>query len=401
MSDRVRVGIDIGWSKKRKSCGVALAGGSLDLAEWRAYGGAVCASKMTLAELLNLISRWRKSDDLDRSIVVMDGPLGKEGRPTADREIDASCARGEFARRSQPTPVSHPSAKPFIDATYEVLDALGMSGNVWTGGPLPANGPIVIETHPTVALAIAVEQQSPDRLPSRRRARILEGTGGRSVRAKSDWYWEIGGERVVRTSLELGGPTNEHDHERVAALVCVAVATGFAHGRAIAIGDSSGCYGLLPQAHRAWQRAIEPLLLRDAPLWHEERALQFDDHEAPLEPLALPEWEGSPEFDDLDHVGGDCVDLLLCDSGGVNEKHNTWLVGCGSPVEVELELPVNGSRKVVLQHGPGRAQNRDQWVISPTAQTLRTQVKRFFPSGHRFDEPLAMSNNLVLPARIR
>jgi hypothetical protein len=61
---------------------------------------------------------------------------------------------GLFKGWAQPTPISHPSSTPFIDATYKLVTALGQSAFVWIRGDRPQGGITIVETNPTVALAI-------------------------------------------------------------------------------------------------------------------------------------------------------------------------------------------------------------------------------------------------------
>ena len=98
----------------------------------------------------------RDPDQLVDAIVVIDGPLGPDGPPKNDRAIDRQCAAGILRGRCQPTPISHPSSKPFIAATYQLVPALGQNTSVWIQGEPPQTGITFIQTNPTVALAAMI-----------------------------------------------------------------------------------------------------------------------------------------------------------------------------------------------------------------------------------------------------
>ena len=399
---RPLIGIDVGWSKKRRSCGVALANTSLTIPGPTSRYGLIESGCLRLDTLLETIRGWRTRNPgaLARAIVVIDGPLGPAGRPTLDRYVDKACAIGGFAGRCQPMPVSHPSSAQYLDATYAVLEALGMSHDVWAGGPIPDEGPVVAETNPTVALALLTAQQPIARLPSRRFARALPVNGeSRLIRAKSDWYWEIGGDQVVSGHLTRDGLLPEHDHERIAALTCLGIAAALQDKAALAIGDEHGIYAVFPTYDMSWESDVRRVGIRHgtgAPC--HRPALAGIDAQVPVVPVAVVESTrdaGRTPLDDLDLDGGDEVDLLLCDSGGVNEKHNPWLAGC-LPA---LGLRTLGDRGQVisLDHGPGRPRNPDQWIASPKTDEIRKLLRPSLAnSGHDFERPLSLENSLAL-----
>jgi hypothetical protein len=152
------IGIDVGWSEKRASCGVALTNSKLPLNGPKrilnAEGGRIRAGCYTIDQLVNQLFEWSQehSEELLNATVVIDGPLGPNGPPRENRCVDAECGTGLFKGWAQPTPISHPLSKPFIDATYRLVAALGPVF-VWTRGDQREKGITVIETNPTVALA--------------------------------------------------------------------------------------------------------------------------------------------------------------------------------------------------------------------------------------------------------
>jgi hypothetical protein len=79
------IGIDVGWSEKRPTCGLAISNGKLPLPNLRrslyADGGRIRATRLKLSELVVLLSCWsvEHPDQLAEAIVVIDGPLGPDG----------------------------------------------------------------------------------------------------------------------------------------------------------------------------------------------------------------------------------------------------------------------------------------------------------------------------------
>ncbi len=400
---RPLIGIDIGWSKKRRSCGIAVADCALPVPSARTYGKRIRAARLTLLELVALIGTWRArhAEELANAVIVMDGPLGPDGPPTQDRRVDAECSRGGFSGRSQPMRISHPSTPVFIESTYLLVRALGTPA-LWMGGNPPDRGLVLAETNPTVALALMVEQQDVQTLPSRRRARKL---GGRLVRAKSDWYWAIGGDVAIASVLGCNDLIEESDHERIAALTCLGIAVEIAAGTSVALGDEQGVYALSARIASSWQHDVRRVGLVGVPSFRPiaARPGQEDVEFVPVQVTDRATPAGGALFEEaIDFDKGDEVDLLLCDSGGVNEKHNPWLHGMPSPVLVVTR--VKPEIQIILSHGTGRKKNPDQWTVEPTANRLRDI---FGSNNSGPNEPmnnppgvLSKKNALSLPVRI-
>jgi hypothetical protein len=235
----------------RRSCGLAIWAADAPTGDgWKVYGDASIAAKnFKLSEFLPLLRQ--ASDLLANAVVVIDGPIGPNGMPTVNRMIDRACSRNGFRGRVQPNVIEAGSTKPFLDATYAVISALG-SASLWFGAePFPSGGAVHAETNPTVALALMIEQQPVSSLPSRSRPLPVPNSV-REVRAKSDWYWALGGRTAVASALSVECQA-ERDHERVAALTCLSLAAQLAGEardgtRAIAIGDPQGIY-VVPEQH--------------------------------------------------------------------------------------------------------------------------------------------------------
>ena len=374
------VGIDVGWSEKRASCGIALSNGRLPLPDvrrsLRAAGGRIRATRLKLGELVKLLSTWSAEhpDQLADAIVVIDGPLGPNGPPQTDRAVDGRCATGVFRGWSQPTPISHPSSKKFISATYEILAALGQSTLVWIKGERPQTGITVVETNPTVALAMMMPRVGAEQITTRGRPLPFEGV---LIAAKSDWYWRNGAGRQAARALATGNArdviSKETDHELCAALTCLALAHQFGDSacdgsKVVALGDDAGIYLLPADIDQTWEAGFYPLFFGQA---------NFGDHASQCSDmwgmvsgqieLKPPSNKAVPEIEQCELAKSDCCTLILADNGGVWEKHNQWLRDMASPVRL---APVErADYEMELWHASERGTS-GQWKISPTAMAI-------------------------------
>ncbi|MEK7752861.1 MAG: hypothetical protein AAB654_13150, partial [Acidobacteriota bacterium] len=175
------IGIDVGWSENRPTCGIAVANPDLPLPDHNRRtldtdGGRIRARRFRKSELVKVFIGWshQHPHHLANAVIVIDGPIGPEGPPRADRIVDWQCATGPFHGWAQPTPITHPSSKDFINATYELLDALG-PWEVRIPGKVPRPGITVIETNPTVALALMMPHVPLDQIASRKRPLLHDG----------------------------------------------------------------------------------------------------------------------------------------------------------------------------------------------------------------------------------
>jgi hypothetical protein len=259
------IGIDVGWSKDRSTCGIAVADPELPFPEDRRRrleieGGRIRARRFKMCELVEVLKNWSDHyrQHLANAVVVIDGPIGPVEPPAADRLVDKQCATGPFQGWAQPMPVSHKSSEKFIGATYELLGALA-PWQACISGKTPRPGIIVIETNPTVALAVMMPRVPLNHIASRGRPLLHRGE---FIGAKSDWYWRNGAGRQVARALALGDAcaqiAHETDHELCAALTCLALAHQFANcacdrSGAIALGDENGIYLLPAEIDRTWE----------------------------------------------------------------------------------------------------------------------------------------------------
>jgi len=197
---RIDIGIDIGWSKLKRSCALAVRGLDWDdpsIRSYRSPDGELAAQVrlFRLDELVrflpDLLAAMR--DHFGRTTLVVDGPLGTEGPPRHNRGVDAECRQGDFYQRVQPNDVTGETGRKYVEATYQVVDPFLKAAGVtpWVGRESAAGQLIVAETNPTVAMAMMLPVQDPDSLPSRKQPIELQPpkgrTRGRVISAKSDW----------------------------------------------------------------------------------------------------------------------------------------------------------------------------------------------------------------------
>ena len=114
--------------------------------------------------------------------------------------MDSHFASGDFHGRTQPYYVEHKSSALYLDATYRIVDAFAQAGSysVQVADQQAAAGLVLAETHPTVALAVLAQRAPKDQIPSRKNPVVIDG---RSVGAKSDFYWIIGGKGRVQSAI--------------------------------------------------------------------------------------------------------------------------------------------------------------------------------------------------------
>lgn len=261
----LRIGLDIGWSPRRRSCAIAFAGlstddpliSALDSPVW--YEDRVCAARFRLADLCALAPKLGQRVVESGAVLVIDAPLGTEGPPHHDRAVDGWFRRGAFAGRVQPQRVTSDDGQRLVDAAYAFLLALGTPATVLYACSESAHPLAVFETNPTVGLALLVPKQPIAELPSRKRPKV--DRNGRTVRAKSDWYWSLGAGRRIADILSAPSVSLERDHERVAGLYCLSVAValsgrGSATSGAVTAGDRDGIYALPDRVDSSWARDV-------------------------------------------------------------------------------------------------------------------------------------------------
>ncbi len=262
--NRIEIGIDVGWSKRNRSCGVALRGitPAWDGRYVTNYGD-IALKLFRLDELVNWLPGFieRLGDDLHRTTLVVDGPLGLHGPPQVNRHVDGASRIQGFYGRAFPNDVTGNSGQTYVNTTYHIVNPFLNVGNTipWLGDR-DLNGLTVTETHPTVGLAMLLPMFDPATLPSRNRP-LCDGAGGdRLIRAKSDWYWTRDGGHKVARLLVTPNISDESHHERRAALFCLAVAKCLSCNQAIAMGRAdgvdNGVYVLPACLHENWRDEV-------------------------------------------------------------------------------------------------------------------------------------------------
>lgn len=153
--------------------------------------------------------------------LVVDGALAPGGLPRTDRLIDDRTTIGELQNRAVGASVRGGGAG-LIDATYEILERI-------FGGALDKclrfsarvahrTGPAILETNPTIGLAVSVEQAADvGTIPG-------HPSGGGAM---SQVYWLRGGGRRVANALGAADAALEDNHDLRAGLYALAVAAPF------------------------------------------------------------------------------------------------------------------------------------------------------------------------------
>lgn len=382
------IGIDIGWSERQRSCAFA-AFDPLRKLKWpdrtKIYDSAdLGCCRFRLSELIEFLVNVRQAmSSYARTIVIIDGPLGPKSRPISNRSVDSSFRRGEFRNRMQPADIDNKIGRTYVNATYQVVECLDASFLPWVGGPV-VSSVVIAETNPTVGLALMTQKFRRESLPSRKRPLVPPRTARseRAIRAKSDFYWRVGGNRQCASILKSPKIARERNHENVAGLYCLAVASSLSSGRALACGDATtGVYVFPDAVDGEWLDDLKSVGITSGEATEIVRSSTTEDFATWSRATsglaeATPDSTGGPEsFEDLDDnlaTSGDCQSLLLNDNGGIWEKHNDWLEGLDGPVRVRCKA---SGVKVTLK----RAKSLTQWTSDPKALPIAR--------SHGFEQP--------------
>ena len=267
---QLRIGLDVGFSAKKRTCGISAnrdvlpVYGGKKVEFVRPDGSRLHSKKLRLTEALQWLAELRAQGLLDGAVVVIDGMIGPNGPPTAERDVDQACMSGFFANRAVASSVIGGGQK-LVQATAELLRAA--AGNAchvycrFSQQSRPGLGrPEIWETNPTIGMAVTVQMvQDVEQLPSRRRTVLVNSE---AVKAKSDYYWVAGaGQRVAEVlgALNIAGV---RDHELRAALFCLAVAIQVVGEAAdasqcLCVGNPiNGTYLLLGPIHLSWEQEV-------------------------------------------------------------------------------------------------------------------------------------------------
>jgi len=228
------IGLDVGFSKTRRSSGVAcLSDGKLSV-------GCATASWESRAELLG--------DCTIAQVVAIDAPIVTVGN-CEGRDCERVLTLGRFQRRCKPA-LSHVqgTGRQLRDAGDESVEQLW---HVTSGCELSEKFPRVradrniIEAFPNAFLSVLSSTSDFDRRPKLSRG------------AKFDWVFEqcrqtnrishvvniIGLPGITEALPHIEGNAN---HDQRAALICLLTAACVAVGRYTAVGNQQGGYIFLP-----------------------------------------------------------------------------------------------------------------------------------------------------------
>lgn len=267
---QLRIGLDVGFSIKKRTCGVSAnrdvlpAYGGEKVLFTRPNGSRLYCKKLKLTEALKWLGELRAQGLLDGAIVVLDGMVGPDGSPVAERDVDQACMTGSFANRAVAASVIGGGQK-LVQATASLLEAAaGSACHVncrFSRDSAPCMGrPQIWETNPTVGMAVTLPMvDDVEQLPSRRRSVLVDSE---VVKAKSDYYWAAGGGQRVAQVLGVAGAAAVRDHELRAGLFCLAVALQVAGEAAdatecVCVGNpANGTYLLLGPVHPSWEKEV-------------------------------------------------------------------------------------------------------------------------------------------------
>lgn len=246
----VMIGLEVGWSGKRRTCGLAISGAKLN--GLRAVElGWVSAAALTFEEAIRALKALLAASD-GRVFLVAHGHLGRSRTPTERRVVDGATRTGLFAGRAQPLAATQPPTPRISEALADLLDGAAGKGawTPWFGdGPIPQTGIIVTETNVTTSLAVALPPVPLEKLPSR--PRPLRRAKAPLLRSKAEYYWLAGGNRIAAEILDEKSVATERDATRSAALWCLALAQAVLCGDGALLGDGDGVCAVGP-VHPEW-----------------------------------------------------------------------------------------------------------------------------------------------------
>ncbi len=376
----LKIGIDVGWSEKKKSCALAVQG-SVNLTGQKVYGNNVKVALFRLPDLLTELKRLVDDHraEFDGAVLVIDGPVGPKIAAVAARSVDANFSRGGFSRRAPAYSIAHGTGSVLADTTKKILTVLDAAlgrGNLttWLGGEKPSKGTIVVETNPTPAMALLLPMQDPTGLPSRTRTVSLPQ--GRPIRAKSDWYWLLGAGSYTAGILENSDIATEANHERVAGLFTLALAVQVAAGATggtVALGDNTGIYLVPARIHASWQEDVENVGVHDGNATFHNDDITIELHSTPVvnaSPRVVPHQDADDAEEGL-ITKGDVVDISLNDNAGLTVAANPWLEGIDVPCEL-VGKGWNGEVRITVTARFNGS--NDQYTIDPRARDLARKV---------------------------
>ena len=227
------IGFDIGFSKTRRTSGVA-----------RLKGSTLSCSRAT--------SQWSSREGILGSgiadAIAIDGPILKN-IDYPKRLCETIFACGCFSRRCKPAfshvPVTGRMFRHSGEETTQHLANLTHGIDIVCTFPRVSEGRNLVEAFPNAFLGVLVSDSCFEEMPRLRRGK------------KFDWLYDqccksgvfasvvdhvgLGDIPAVLATIEAN-----RDHEERAALVCLLTASAAAVGQYTAVGDSEGGYFFLP-----------------------------------------------------------------------------------------------------------------------------------------------------------
>lgn len=329
----VMIGLEVGWSGKRRTWGLAISGAKLS--GLRAVElGWVSAAALSSEEAARALKVLLGESD-GRVILVANGPLGRSRTPTQRRVVDGATRTGLFAGRAQPMTATEAPSQRASEALFDLLDEAAGKGNwmPWFGeGPIPQTGIIVTETNVTTSLALALPPLPVEKLPSR--ARPLRRTKAPLLRSKAEHYWLAGGNRIAAEILDEKSVVGERDTTRSAALWCLALAQAVLCGDGALLGDAEGVCAVGP-VHPDWAEEVARVGVQ-AGNAHLVPSKATSVSGTPIE-LHVVEPHTSVSLDADDGADrGDGVWTIFSESGTISSSLNPWIAELSGRQTVKL-----------------------------------------------------------------
>jgi len=252
------LGIDVGWSARRATTGLAVLAWDETTVTWHLDRVGIDKDERR-DRLAALLARARGS----LRVVAVDGPLRPELECRyAYRVCDALLSRGLFATRGKVAPTNTPSGFRLHQEAVLLAD-LALAHPVGRALHRPAiHSRAVVEAFPTLILGVLCDAcaDTPYPAPLRRRQWTDAFYPVLAAGGRLDGLLR----RLLPGRRRLGEWEAVRDHDDRAALACALAALGVAVGRYVAVGGEDGWVVLPPR--EAWGRG-------DAGAWA-ERALR-------------------------------------------------------------------------------------------------------------------------------
>lgn len=227
------IGFDVGFSKTRRTSGVA-----------RLRGELLSCDRAT--------SEWGSREKVLGSgtvdFIAIDGPILKD-TDHPQRLCETVFSRGLFGRRCKPAFSHVPgTGRTFRIATKETAECLAnftRAQDIEYPFPKVMEGKNIVEAFPNAFLGVLVADSQFREMPQLKRGKKFDWLYDQCRQAKLFQplvnHMGIGSLTTVAASIQAN-----RDHEERAALVCLLTAAAVAVGRYTAVGEAEGGYFFLP-----------------------------------------------------------------------------------------------------------------------------------------------------------